>query len=143
MSRRKESIPYMLVHDCPWWVSVILSGVVCGLMSGVAPQLGRGDSVLGPLTQALPGVAWMGGGFFLVMGALSFWRQVCEGWVNRRREEHSPASTMSRETHASAAPACPDCGGEMIQRKARRGPNPESRFWGCARYPACEGTRSL
>ena len=31
---------------------------------------------------------------------------------------------------------CPDCGGDLVERKARgRGGRP---FWGCSRYPACE-----
>ena len=143
MSRRQESIPYMLVHDCPWWVSVILSGVVYVLMKGVAPQLGQGNSVLGPLMQALPSAAWMGGGFFLAIGGLSFWRQVCERWTHRRREKHFHATTMPRETHAQAAPSCPDCGSEMIKRKARRGATAGNSFWGCTQYPGCHGTRSL
>ena len=30
---------------------------------------------------------------------------------------------------------CPDCGGDLVERKARGRGRP---FWGCARYPACE-----
>ena len=31
--------------------------------------------------------------------------------------------------------ACPDCGGDLVERKARGRGRP---FWGCSRYPACE-----
>ncbi len=31
--------------------------------------------------------------------------------------------------------ACPDCGGDLVERRARGRGRP---FWGCARYPACE-----
>ena len=32
--------------------------------------------------------------------------------------------------------ACPDCGGDLVERRARgRGGRP---FWGCSKYPACE-----
>ena len=31
--------------------------------------------------------------------------------------------------------SCPDCGGDLVERKARGRGRP---FWGCARYPACE-----
>lgn len=62
MSRRQESIPYMLVHDCPWWASVILSGIVYVLLKDVAPQLCNGNNVLGPIMQALPGGGVDGGG---------------------------------------------------------------------------------
>jgi len=143
MSRRKESIHYMLVHDFPWWVSVILSAVVYVLMKGIAPQLFQGDKLLGPMMQAMPGVAWMAAGFFLAMGALSLLRQLLEGWVNRRHEKQVYAATMTQVPHAHALPVCPDCGGEMIQRKALRGPNPGNRFWGCTAFPKCQGTRPL
>ena len=31
--------------------------------------------------------------------------------------------------------ACPDCGGDLVERRARGRGRP---FWGCSRYPACE-----
>jgi len=42
----------------------------------------------------------------------------------------------------SEAPACPKCGGEMMQRVAKRGANAGKSFWGCRRYPRCTGVRS-
>lgn len=38
----------------------------------------------------------------------------------------------------STAPECPRCGGTMVERNNRR---THSRFWGCASFPACRGTR--
>jgi restriction system protein len=38
-------------------------------------------------------------------------------------------------------PACPLCGKPMVMRAARKGKNAGTRFWGCAAYPACHGTR--
>lgn len=43
----------------------------------------------------------------------------------------------------SAVPACPKCGGVMVQRVAKRGTNAGSEFWGCRRYPECRGIRSM
>jgi hypothetical protein len=37
---------------------------------------------------------------------------------------------------------CPKCGGELVQRIAKRGPMPGSRFLGCSNYPACKYVRS-
>lgn len=37
--------------------------------------------------------------------------------------------------------SCPQCGGAMLLRRARRGANAGKDFWGCSRYPACRGTR--
>jgi restriction system protein len=41
----------------------------------------------------------------------------------------------------SATPRCPSCGSMMTKRKAQRGANAGSEFWGCTTYPACKGTR--
>jgi len=41
------------------------------------------------------------------------------------------------------APACPACGKPMVERTAKRGARPGSRFWGCVGYPSCRGTRNL
>jgi restriction system protein len=41
----------------------------------------------------------------------------------------------------TATPACPKCGGEMVQRVAKRGANAGKTFWGCQRYPQCYGVR--
>ncbi len=40
----------------------------------------------------------------------------------------------------SASPTCPECGGAMVTRTARRGRNAGGRFWGCLKYPKCKGT---
>ncbi|MFC5741804.1 restriction endonuclease [Dyella tabacisoli] len=39
----------------------------------------------------------------------------------------------------STNPACPKCGADMVQRSNR---SSKDRFWGCAKYPACRGTRA-
>jgi len=36
---------------------------------------------------------------------------------------------------------CPQCGGEMVLRTAKKGDNPGQKFWGCAAFPKCKGTR--
>ena len=41
----------------------------------------------------------------------------------------------------TTTPACPTCGGEMVQRVAKRGANAGKTFWGCRRYPQCYGVR--
>ena len=44
---------------------------------------------------------------------------------------------------AEPAPACPKCGEPMVRRLARNGANAGGTFWGCTRYPACRGVRSI
>lgn len=55
----------------------------------------------------------------------------------------APASAQAREevTATPVAPQCPRCGGDMVMRRATRGPNSGDEFWGCAGYPACRGMR--
>lgn len=48
-----------------------------------------------------------------------------------------PAATR----RTTGGPLCPLCGAGMVQRTARRGRNSGGRFWECASYPACRGTR--
>lgn len=45
-------------------------------------------------------------------------------------------------TAVATTPACPKCGGEMVQRVAIRGANAGKPFWGCLKYPGCTGTRN-
>ena len=51
--------------------------------------------------------------------------------------------TATLPTAPSATPPCPVCAKPMAQRKAKRGANAGSAFWGCTGYPACRGTRSM
>lgn len=37
---------------------------------------------------------------------------------------------------------CPDCGRDMVLRKARQGTFAGREFWGCTRYPNCRGIRN-
>lgn len=43
----------------------------------------------------------------------------------------------------SSIPSCPVCGSGMRLRTARRGKRAGRQFWGCSRYPTCQGTRNI
>jgi Zn-finger domain associated with topoisomerase type I len=51
----------------------------------------------------------------------------------RRTDQIAPAG--------ETAPACPSCGTGMELRTARKGARAGSRFWSCAGYPECKGTK--
>jgi DNA-binding helix-hairpin-helix protein with protein kinase domain len=54
----------------------------------------------------------------------------------------APTSTRT-STHASSSlPSCPICGRQMVRRTAKRGRRRGRQFWGCSRYPVCNGTRA-
>ncbi len=44
-----------------------------------------------------------------------------------------------RERHESAI--CPKCGGQLVERVAKRGASAGSSFWGCSNYPRCKYAR--
>lgn len=35
---------------------------------------------------------------------------------------------------------CPKCGSEMVLRTAKQGEYKGEEFWGCSKYPKCNGT---
>jgi len=49
----------------------------------------------------------------------------------------------SNPVQMSNQPTCPVCQGAMVKRTAKRGANAGNEFWGCSRYPACKGTRTV
>ena len=57
------------------------------------------------------------------------------------RKPHSKEKGAEGDESLDATPACPECGGGMTKRTARRGANVGSQFWGCRSFPSCQGTR--
>lgn len=51
----------------------------------------------------------------------------------------STVDTTEAEVVPSLSPVCPKCGSSMVQRLNRQ---TKDYFWGCAKYPACRGTRA-
>jgi restriction system protein len=60
-----------------------------------------------------------------------------------RDVQTKPRITSVAEQRDYLTPACPKCRATMVLRKARRGANARSKFWGCPTYPQCRGTRPL
>lgn len=52
----------------------------------------------------------------------------------------SHPATVTAVEPLPATPSCPNCGGPMVKRTARRGGHAGSEFWGCGDYPKCRGT---
>ena len=40
--------------------------------------------------------------------------------------------------HADDDPRCPKCGGKMVRRTSSHG-----EFWGCLKFPKCDGTEKV
>jgi restriction system protein len=62
--------------------------------------------------------------------------------ASARRSGRTPTpSAKEVSIPVAAVPSCPVCKSSMVRRKARKGANAGSEFWGCPQYPACRGTR--
>ena len=58
------------------------------------------------------------------------------GWLAGRRHAKSVRARYANDT------VCPKCGGDMLPRTQRKGPQPGSQFLGCSNYPACRYTKT-
>lgn len=54
-----------------------------------------------------------------------------------------PANTSESAPNKHATRKCPDCGGELVIRTAKRGTQQGHRFWGCSNYPRCQYTANI
>ncbi len=61
----------------------------------------------------------------------------------REKSARSDRTDRSNQTEQPSVPVCPTCGGFMAVRTARKGPRIGAQFWGCAKYPACKGTKPV
>lgn len=65
----------------------------------------------------------------------------------------SHKTTLEKQNHIHAVETkklqaknnhlCPLCGGKLILRTAKKGPNPGNTFYGCSNYPNCKFTQNL
>jgi endonuclease YncB( thermonuclease family) len=53
---------------------------------------------------------------------------------------HVEVSVCATATTASPAISCPRCGESMLQRTNKKN---GQKFWGCAKFPKCRGTRKI
>jgi DNA-binding helix-hairpin-helix protein with protein kinase domain len=62
-----------------------------------------------------------------------------------QRSMFSPTATQAPTISVSSnnPTNCPKCGGSMVIRLAMRGQHRGNKFYGCTKYPACNGTRSF
>ena len=111
----------------PWWIGTLLAGgfvVTSGVFTKEAHAFASGrniDLLDGPALVAMI------------------------GRTPRDTSTDEPIRDRPLQDTGTAqpAPTCPKCGEAMIRRIARQGANAGGSFWGCTRYPACRGIRSI
>ena len=52
-------------------------------------------------------------------------------------------SSQKNTSQESKAPNCQICGAPMSLRTARKGPQPNTQFWGCTTFPKCKGSQKI
>jgi len=79
--------------------------------------------------------------FALATAAIATIARPLSWWGNssraRRLARHHTNTGIGRAVTA----ACPKCGSPLRIRTAKRGRHAGEKFWGCPRYPACDGRR--
>ncbi|MCF0109647.1 MAG: NERD domain-containing protein [Erysipelotrichaceae bacterium] len=60
--------------------------------------------------------------------------------ANKQKKDEHLQSMYVRQHHTAK---CPKCGGDLVLRTARKGPNAGKQFYGCSKYPKCTYTRNL
>ena len=60
-----------------------------------------------------------------------------------RPQTPTQRTQQSNNSAVSNSVLCPKCNTSMVKRKAKKGRNAGSYFWGCNRYPLCKGTRNI
>jgi hypothetical protein len=63
--------------------------------------------------------------------------------LNSSKEVQANHIMQLHQEHSYSKPSiCPRCGGALVLRTAKRGPNIGSSFYGCSNYPRCTFTRN-
>jgi restriction system protein len=54
-----------------------------------------------------------------------------------------PSNTILPRTAAPFSLSCPQCGNDLVRRRARKGKNAGNEFYGCSTFPKCRYTRNI
>jgi hypothetical protein len=130
MSRRNPH-PVEILMKLPWQVSAVLAVVVYIGLRWVLPAISSDNSFLNVFIRALSAAAWIPA---LVIGVIAIVSAV-------RAKRMNPSAKAQSFSAAPSEPSCPQCGGAMVQRVARKGANTGNSFWGCTNFPKCRGVR--
>lgn len=151
MARKGKSSPaedfIHIASKLPYWAALVMAVISYVLLHAYATQPTNIVIVPGQIANAmipavLKGLATAGQ---YVMPIL-FVAAAILSWVQRSKPTAlQKVNTSSRPAPANGrsfnSPSCPLCSSEMVRRDAKRGTNVGKAFWGCAKYPACKGTR--
>ena len=151
MERKNKSSPaedvIQLASKLPYWAALVLAVISYFLLHAYATQPTNIVFVPGQIANAmipavLKGLATAGQ---YVMPIL-FVAAAILSWFGRSKltslqKVNNTPRLAPANLRSFNSPSCPLCSYEMVRRGAKRGTNVGKTFWGCAKYPACKGTR--
>jgi hypothetical protein len=135
MGRKDESLLNLLV-ECPWWVSVLLSGMAYLFLKFIFPSITFHGMAANAFTKGLSDAAPLVSLVLLLPApivALNSWLK------NKRRDDRQAFEQIPMEIPPVSQ--CPRCGSELVIKAAKKGSNPGEKFWGCSRFPQCRFTK--
>lgn len=159
---------FLLARRLPWWLSLGIAvlgyfffstkaSAPIGIVSGTT-----GAEISKSMTAIAATAVWKPFAMILqYLLPLLFGAGAVLSFVASRARRQSPLEPIVEEqdsgtrdsphSHARGreatyeagygAPQCPRCASLMVSRTATRGANAGNTFWGCSRYPRCNGTR--
>src|SRR4030042_1834304 len=131
MARSDESMLNLLVKY-PWWVSVLVSGVAFISLKFILRSIDFGSTAANSFAKGLSGGASIVALVLLLPAPIAAFNLFLK---KRRHNNQKGSKKIPSETTSRGV--CPKCGGEMVLRTAKKGPNPGQNFWGCSNYPKC------
>lgn len=154
MARRRKStgadVFFNLASRLPWWACLGIAAVGYFVLHGIASTPlkpivpGRVGETIYP--AMFHGVAAAGQYIVPILFVAAAIGSLIRTKFGKTDDEivSRPQATARPVRKASApAVACPECGGAMVHRSAKRGANAGNMFWGCSNYPRCKGTRAI
>lgn len=130
MTRRRqdeEGILELMV-EFPWWVSLVVGGILYVGMRYVLPAVvskgGMAEGIAMVASSLAPFVLFAFGVTAVISAIKGASRKMRKSAESRARIEQGIAS-------------CPKCGSQLVLRTAHRGANSGRKFWGCASFPRC------
>ena len=112
MARKKEGL-IILLTELPWWVSVIVAGVVYVGMRWILPSMEFSNPMLRSLAAATPNVAWIFGLLFLFPALISFFKGKLTSMDRVKAPAPANGAALNVSTGAQSSPKTP-CQAELL-----------------------------
>ena len=151
MGRKGKTSPAVdfiqIASKLPYWVTLVLAVISYFLLHAYATHPTNIVIVPGQIDNAmipavLKGLATAGQYvmpiLFVAAAILSWFGRSKQTSLQKVNATSRPAPANFRSFNS---PSCPLCSNEMVRRGAKWGTDVGKAFWGCAKYPACKGTR--